>query len=181
MSTHYQPRHRAEREPVVRRAVATGVGTGLATAVVAGTVAAAPAANASGESRQDRIQDGLGVVRDQKGDPYEYGADGPGRFDCSGLVYYAFRKAGFEHIPRSSGDQARHMNRLEDRGDLRKGDFVFFYDGAATAENVYHVGVFAGWENGRRMIIHSPSEGEQVGKDPVWTDDWFGGTLRGLG
>ena len=58
---------------------------------------------------------------------------------------------------------------------------VFFYDGAATAENVYHVGVFAGWEDGHRMIIHSPSSGERVGRDRIWDGDWFAGTLRGLG
>jgi cell wall-associated NlpC family hydrolase len=162
--------------------VGAGLGTGLATAVVAGGVVAAPTASAhDGASRQDHIQDGLAVVQNQKGDRYGYGADGPNRFDCSGLVYYAFRKAGFAHVPRTSEEQARHMNRLEDRRDLRPGDFVFFYDGAATAQNVYHVGVFAGWKDGRRMVIHSPSEGKRVGTDPIWTDHWFGGTLRGLG
>jgi cell wall-associated NlpC family hydrolase len=184
MSTRYHARHRAERTTVTRRAVGAGVGTGLATAVVAGSVVAAPAANAHeqhGTARQDRITHGLDVVRDQKGDPYAYGADGPNKFDCSGLVYYAFRKAGFDHVPRTSEAQARHMNRLENRDDLRPGDFVFFYDGAATASNVYHVGVFAGWKDGRRMVIHSPSSGKDVGTDPIWTDHWFGGTLRGLG
>ncbi|NUR06073.1 MAG: C40 family peptidase [Nocardioidaceae bacterium] len=184
MPTRYQPRHRAERPSPVRRAVGAGVGTGVATAVVAGSVAAAPATAAGHDgstTRQDRIEQGLQVVRNQTGDPYAYGADGPDRFDCSGLVYYAFRKVGFDHVPRTSEDQARHMNRLEDRGDLRPGDFVFFYDGAATAENVYHVGVFAGWKDGHRVILHSPSEGKDVGRDPIWDDDWFGGTLRGLG
>lgn len=182
--TRHVPRHRAERSPVVRRAVSTGVGTGLASAMVAGSLVASPAASASSSSgentRQDRIEHGLGIVRDQKGDPYAYGAEGPDRFDCSGLVYYAFRKAGFDHVPRSSSDQARHMNRI-DRGDLRPGDFVFFYDGAANSENVYHVGVFAGWQDGHRMVVHSPNSGEHVRTDRIWDGDWFAGTLRGLG
>ena len=168
----------------MRRAVAVGVGTGLASAVVAGSLVAAPTASADsadgGASRQDRIANGLDIVRDQKGDAYAYGGDGPDRFDCSGLIHYSFRKAGFEHVPRMSSDQARHMNRI-DRNDLRPGDFVFFYDGAATAENVYHVGVFAGWEDGHRMIIHSPSSGERVGRDRNRDGYWFAGTLRGLG
>ena len=107
-------------------------------------------------------------------------ADGPSRFDCSGLVYYAFQRAGFEHVPRTSSAQARHMNRI-DRSDMRPGDFVFFYDGAATAENVYHVGIFSGWDDGHRMVIHSPSSGRKVGTEAVWDDNWFAGTLRGLG
>ena len=163
--------------------MAAGVGTGVVSALAAGTVLSAPSASADDQrpqTRQDRIEQGLDIVRDQKGDPYAYGADGPGRFDCSGLVYYAFRKAGFDHVPRTSSAQARHMNRI-DRNDLRPGDFVFFYDGAATAENVYHVGVFAGWDDGHRMIIHSPSSGRQVGTEAVWDGDWFAGTLRGLG
>jgi cell wall-associated NlpC family hydrolase len=72
------------------------------------------------------------------------------------------------------------MNRI-DRRDLRQGDFVFFHDGAATAEDVYHVGVFAGWDGGHRTVIHSPNEGERVRKDRIWSGDWFAGTLRGLG
>jgi cell wall-associated NlpC family hydrolase len=163
--------------------VAAGVGTGVVSALAAGTVVSAPSATADEhgpETRQDRIEQGLGVVRDQKGDAYGYGADGPSRFDCSGLVYYAFRTAGFEHVPRTSSAQARHMNRI-DRGDMRPGDFVFFYDGAATAENVYHVGIFSGWDDGHRMVIHSPSSGRRVGTEAVWDDSWFAGTLRGLG
>ena len=78
--------------------MAAGVGTGVVSALAAGTLVPAPSASAGEhgpETRQDRIEQGLGVVRDQKGDAYGYGADGPSRFDCSGLVYYAFRQAGF--------------------------------------------------------------------------------------
>src|SRR5919205_2259669 len=34
------------------------------------------------------------IARAQVGDPYRYGAEGPGSFDCSGLVIYAYTKAG---------------------------------------------------------------------------------------
>ncbi|MEU8173711.1 NlpC/P60 family protein [Microbispora hainanensis] len=37
----------------------------------------------------------------QIGDPYRYGATGPGAFDCSGLVQYAWRKAGVR-LPRTT-------------------------------------------------------------------------------
>src|SRR5690242_4787864 len=32
-----------------------------------------------------RIRSALAIVRNQKGDPYRYGAAGPNAFDCSGL------------------------------------------------------------------------------------------------
>lgn len=149
----------------------------LSSTLVAGTVVLAPAASAA--SRQQRIGTGLDVTRHQKGDPYRYGAEGPNRFDCSGLVYYSFRKAGFHHVPRSSSAQAHFMNRIK-RGHMRKGDFVFFYDGSARARNVYHVGVFAGWKNGRRRIVDAPHSGTRVRTDRIWSNHWFPGTLRGL-
>lgn len=137
------------------------------------------AQSASAMSRTHRIASAWQVVRHQQGDPYSYGADGPNAFDCSGLVYYSARKAGFRHIPRTSSAQARHMNRIK-KGQLHRGDFVFFYDGSATSGNVYHVGVFAGWHHGRRTVIHAPREGERVHREAIWTGSWFAGTLRGM-
>lgn len=148
----------------------------LAAALVTGTVSAQPA---SASTRTDRIREGFQITAHQRGDRYGYGAEGPHRFDCSGLSFYSYRKAGFRHVPRSSDAQARHMNRIR-KSSLRPGDFVFFYDGAATSGNVYHMGVFAGFENGHRIIIHSPNSGERVQRDPIWTRSWFAGTLRGL-
>lgn len=148
----------------------------LAATLVVGTFAMAPSASAM--TRQQRIGTGMDVVRHQKGDPYRYGAAGPKRFDCSGLIYYSYHKAGFRHVPRSSSAQARFMTRIK-RSHLRRGDFVFFYDGRARARNVYHVGVFSGWHNGHRTIIHAPRPGHRVHRAPIWTHKWFAGTLRG--
>jgi cell wall-associated NlpC family hydrolase len=149
----------------------------IVVALVATMFAFTPAADAA--SRRERIGTGMDVVRHQKGDPYRYGAEGPRAFDCSGLIYYGFRKAGFKHVPRSSDDQARHMNRIS-RAKMRKGDLVFFHDGAAAARNVYHVGVFSGWKDGRRVVVHAPNSGKKVHRSKIWTSQWFPGTLRGL-
>jgi cell wall-associated NlpC family hydrolase len=154
-----------------------GALTGVLAATAAGVLATAPSASAA--SRQHRIGHGFEITRNQEGDPYAYGADGPGRFDCSGLVSFSSHRAGFKHVPRTSEAQARHMNRIK-KSQLRRGDFVFFYDGAARSGNVYHVGVFSGWHHGRRTVIHAPQEGEHVKREPVWTKSWFAGTLRGL-
>jgi cell wall-associated NlpC family hydrolase len=120
-----------------------------------------------------RIRSALSIARNQKGDPYRYGAAGPNAFDCSGLVYYSTHRAGFGHVPRTSSAQSRFMRHIR-RSAMRPGDFVFFYDGGG----VYHVGIFTGWDNGRRQIVHAPYSGTRVRRDPIWTDRWFPGTLR---
>ncbi|MGZ4536612.1 MAG: C40 family peptidase [Nocardioidaceae bacterium] len=139
----------------------------------------ATAGSASASMRTQRISHAMSITRHQKGDPYSYGAHGPNRFDCSGLIYYSYRKAGFRHIPRTASEQARHMNRIP-KSHLRRGDLVFFYSGAARAGNVYHVGVYAGRVHGHRTIIHAPHSGSRVHREAIWTHKWFAGTLRGM-
>lgn len=68
--------------------------------------------------------------------PYVWGAAGPGRFDCSGLVYWAFKKVGIT-LPRSSSAQAQ-VGRPVAKSDLQPGDLIFFYS------PVTHVGFYAG-------------------------------------
>ena len=147
----------------------------LLAAVLVGSLTAAPPAEAM--TRKQRLQHAFSIVNDQRGDRYQYGAAGPHRFDCSGLTYFSFRKAGFKHVPRTSSAQARHAKRIP-KSQLRRGDFVFFHDGAARPSNVYHVGVFAGWVKGRRVIVHAPSTGKTVHRAKIWTRSWFAGTLR---
>ena len=122
---------------------------------------------------RDRIRRALRIAIDQKGDPYRYGAAGPNRFDCSGLVYYSTHKAGLKGVPRTSSAQARYMDRIK-RSNMRPGDFVFF----TGSGGVYHVGIYVGWRDGRRAILHSPRSGSRVHTARIWTNSWFAGTLR---
>jgi cell wall-associated NlpC family hydrolase len=148
----------------------------LATVLLTSMFVITPSASAM--TRHHRIAIAWAIVRHQQGDPYRFGAAGPGSFDCSGLVYYSYRRAGFRNIPRTSSAQAGYMNRIG-KGHLHRGDFVFFYSGGARASNVYHVGVFAGWRHGHRTIIHAPMPGQRVHRERIWTNRWFAGTLRG--
>jgi cell wall-associated NlpC family hydrolase len=150
----------------------------LAVAVTAALLASLfiTAPGASAMTRSQRVISGLDIARHQTGDPYAWGAAGPGRFDCSGLVYYSFRRAGF-NVPRTAAAQAAHARRIP-RSQLRRGDFVFFYHGAARAGNVYHVGIYSGFHHGRRTIIHAPRTGQRVKSEGLWTSQWFAGTLR---
>ena len=70
------------------------------------------------------------------GRPYVWGATGAGTFDCSGLIYWAFKQIGIT-MPRSSAEQAM-VGRPVAPNDLRPGDLIFFY------HPVSHVGIYAG-------------------------------------
>ncbi len=120
-----------------------------------------------------KVTHAINVAVAQKGDPYVYGAAGPGSFDCSGLTYYSYRKAGFKHIPRTSAAQAHFAKHIK-RSAMKRGDLIFFYDGGG----VYHVGVYAGFSHGHRWVLHAPHSGTRVRTDKLWTDHWFPGTLR---
>jgi cell wall-associated NlpC family hydrolase len=136
------------------------------------SICVAPTADAA-TKRARKIANAFQVARNQKGDPYRYGANGPNRFDCSGLTQFSYGRANL-YLPRSSDAQARYARRIK-KGNLRKGDLMFFHSGG----NVYHVGVFAGWNgHGHRLVLHSPSTGERVHTQKVWTRGWFAGTLR---
>ena len=143
----------------------------LAAVLVSTLFAFTPHAEAA-TKRTQRIAQAFDIVRAQKGEPYVYGADGPTAFDCSGLIYYSYRKAGV-NVPRTSGELAAASRHVK-RSNMRKGDLVFFHSGGS----VYHVGVYAGRKHGDRMIIHASRPGTPVKKDPIWTGSWFGGTLR---
>lgn len=69
----------------------------------------------------------LQVTRSQLGKPYVWGATGPDAFDCSGLIVYAWRIAGFPLRVRTSEQMYRVSDRVptgsERVGDLLFGDF----------------------------------------------------------
>jgi cell wall-associated NlpC family hydrolase len=153
-----------------RRAAALPV---LLTVILVGSMLTHAAPAEAAPNRSQRIVKALSVVRAQLGDPYRYGSAGPSSFDCSGLVYYSYRKAGLKNVPRTSSQQAKTFRPVK-RNDMRKGDLVFFH----RNWDVYHMGVFVGWKNGRRMIIHASRPGTPVKLDPIWTNTWFARTLR---
>lgn len=123
--------------------------------------------------REQMLDKAVDIALAQQGDPYSYGSAGPGAFDCSGLVYYAFRGAGFDNIPRTSSAQSGFARRIA-RDDMRRGDLMFFYGSGG----VYHVAIYLGMENGHRVMLHAPYGGRSVSKASPWTDSWFAGTVR---
>ncbi|GAA3730508.1 hypothetical protein GCM10022402_08980 [Salinactinospora qingdaonensis] len=89
-------------------------------------------------------------AKSRLGTPYVYGAEGPRAFDCSGLVQWAYRKAGVS-LSRTTYTQYREGNAVS-TSDLRPGDLVFFYYGPR------HVGMYLGGQ----QMIHAPKAGGHV-------------------
>ncbi|MEU7021946.1 C40 family peptidase [Streptomyces sp. NPDC046203] len=145
-----------------------GAVSALTLAAVGGTLiapGAAPAAQATVPTYADKA---LNIAASKKGSPYRWGATGPGRFDCSGLTQYAFRKAG-KKLPRTAQQQynkTRHISAAH----RQKGDLVFFHSGG----HVYHVGIYAG----NNKIWHSPKTGSWVKLERIWTWKVLYGRVR---
>jgi len=134
-----------------------------------------PALKRKKERRNNRIRQAVRVARNQIGDPYSYGSAGPNSFDCSGFTSYAFDRAGI-NLPRTSDSQAQYVRRIP-KGQLKRGDFVFYHSGG----NVYHVGIYLKRKNGQRIILHSSRSGRPVQRDPMWGGNWYAGTVRVAG
>lgn len=84
----------------------------------------------------------MNYVKAQRGDWYQYGATGPHRWDCSGLVMKAYRKAGI-WLPRTTYQIQKHW-RLQ-RVSFSKakwGDIVFTSPGHVE---LYGHGGSRGW------------------------------------
>ncbi|WP_433501635.1 NlpC/P60 family protein [Sphaerimonospora sp. CA-214678] len=76
----------------------------------------------------------------QRGKPYRWGGTGPDAFDCSGIIYMAYRHAGLS-IPRTTFGQWPFGVRVEP-GSERPGDLVFFNAGPGTSiDRPGHVGL----------------------------------------
>ena len=98
----------------------------------------------------------------QLGKPYQWGAEGPDRFDCSGLTMWVWAKAGVS-LPHSSRMQF-HEGRRVSQPELQPGDLVFY------GSPIHHVGIYVG--DGR--YINAPQTGDVVKVSNVFRDDWAG-------
>jgi len=101
------------------------------------------------------------------GKPYVWGAAGPDSFDCSGLMLWAWAKAGVS-LPHQSAQQYNVGTHVSE-SDLQPGDLVFYYS------PIHHVAMYVG--NG--MVIQAPDFGVPVGYAPVNSMPYTGATRVG--
>jgi cell wall-associated NlpC family hydrolase len=128
---------------------------------------AAPKAHAALMTKA-KAETAVDWARSRKGSPYSYGADGPHRFDCSGLTRWVYGKVG-KYLPHSSSAQVSKTKRIS-RVNRRRGDLVFFYSGSG----VYHVSIYAG----HGYVWHASQPGVPVKRAKIWTSQVFYGRLK---
>lgn len=135
----------------------------------AGTASAdTPAAPASSQQQSQKSGGSQGraivdAAAAQQGDPYEYGADGPDTFDCSGLTQFAHEKAGHD-IPRTTDGQHEALPEVP-KSEKQPGDVIFIH---TSGGDVYHAGIYAG--DGEMWA--APESGEDVQLQDIWTSSY---------
>ena len=100
-------------------------------------------------------QTAVNAALSKLGSPYVWGATGPGTFDCSGLMLWAYGKAGIS-LPRNSAAQAQYGTPVS-RDQLQPGDLVAYYS------PVSHIGMYIG--DGK--MVHAPTSGDVVKISPL--------------
>jgi cell wall-associated NlpC family hydrolase len=137
----------ADRAAQARRAAVTGGGGGSGDY---GTPTRAPRSGV------------VGVGMRYLGRPYQWGAAGPGSFDCSGFTKFVYAQVGVS-LPHSSRAQISCGERVS-RANLRPGDLVFF------GSPIHHVGMYIG---GGQMI-NARNTGDVVGVDSIGRGNYAG-------
>jgi cell wall-associated NlpC family hydrolase len=133
------------------------------------TPTAGPASGAAGAA--------LAFALSQLGVPYVFGGEGPGGYDCSGLVQAAYRTAGID-LPRTAQEQYEAGPHLPNGAQLQPGDLVFFGQGPS---DVTHVGIVV--RPGE--MVDAPHTGTVVRTEPypaiigtAWGEDRYLGATR---
>jgi cell wall-associated NlpC family hydrolase len=95
-------------------------------------------------------------AKTQLGKDYQWGADGPSTYDCSGLTLQAWGRQGVS-LPHSSVMQYAVTEHV-DLGSLRPGDLLFYATDTSDPSTIHHVAIYAG---GGQMV-EAPYTGAQV-------------------
>ncbi|OYQ66708.1 C40 family peptidase [Aerococcus sp. 1KP-2016] len=111
-------------------------------------VATSTATYLSDAERYAIIQEGTKLL----GQPYVWGGNRIGGFDCSGFIEYIFNRNG-KYMPRTTQQQQYFGDKIRIDQAL-PGDLYFFEDNG----EVYHVALALG----DGAYIHSPSPGRKV-------------------
>ncbi|WP_083615911.1 C40 family peptidase [Pantoea sp. 1.19] len=107
---------------------------------------------------QKARQTAMNKLMGQLGKPYLWGGASPSTgFDCSGLVWYAYKDLLKNRIPRTANEMFQYREASPVRREkLERGDLVFFrINGRGAAD---HVGVYLG----QGKFIQSPRTGKDI-------------------
>ena len=104
----------------------------------------------AGATSSARGRKAVAFAMAQIGKDYEWGAEGPDTFDCSGLTLRAWEAAG-RTIPRTSQEQWKRLPRVAVTG-MRPGDLIVYQSDAS------HVGLYVG----DGVMVHAPRTGRPI-------------------
>jgi cell wall-associated NlpC family hydrolase len=93
----------------------------------------APAADDAESRTAARADRAVAFALAQRGKPYQWGAEGPHAFDCSGLTWAAWGAVGVA-IPRTAAGQLAGLPRA--KGRLRPGDLLIYRSTGPTGRHV---------------------------------------------
>lgn len=164
-----EARRQAEQEEALRQAAEEQA---QETATPSPEATAAPEPEPAPDSPSSGADRAIEYAKAQLGKPYEWGADGPDSFDCSGLTMRAW-EAGGVTLTHHSVAQANETTRVS-YSELQPGDLIFWSDNN-TISGVYHVALYIG----DGQMIHAPSTGKVVEIQDVfyWTTPSFYGRV----
>lgn len=107
-----------------------------------------------GPTRQAAVNYAL----DQLGKPYQWGATGPDSYDCSGLVWAAYRSAGVM-LPRTAGEQMQASSIIPPPNQAQTGDLLFSH---VTPTDAGHVKIVISVSGGFAHTVQAPQTGDVV-------------------
>lgn len=114
-----------------------------------------------------KADDAIAIAQTELGKPYSYGAEGPGAFDCSGLIQWVYSHVGIT-MPRTAAAQQAATTPVS---SPRPGDLVFWGTPAT------HVGLVIG---GGKMIA-APHTGAKVQIQSIYGTPSGYGRVAGAG
>jgi peptidoglycan DL-endopeptidase CwlO len=133
------------------------------------TLPAAPAAPAIRRPTSGAARAVAFALR-QRDKPYQWGAQGPHAFDCSGLTWAAWRAAGVT-IPRTAAGQLAALPRI--RGRLQPGDLLIYPSPGPSRRHVAMV-------LGRGRMVEALGRGIPVRTTSI-RRGWLGAVRPGAG
>ena len=114
----------------------------------------------------------LRAALSRRGRPYVWGGNGPGVFDCSGLVQWSFAQAGVV-MPRVAADQALTGPAVP-LSQAAPGDLLFYHTDPTDPRYISHVAIYLG----HGLMEQAPQPGMNVEVVPVALGAGFAGVVR---
>ncbi len=110
------------------------------------------------------IQRAIAYAKAQLGKPYQWGAAGPSRFDCSGLTMMAWGRGG-KSLPHYSVAQFSQSTRVS-MADAKAGDLLFWSSNGSPS-GIHHVALYLGGG----QFIEAPHTGANVRYNSIY--NWY--------